>query len=90
MYQMDCRSRFDRQTSKPMLEVQSCTGDSYDTFVGQCKCAALDASATVLQELVDYSVTPSLPSIMEPSKIVPNATDYGATFVKVRVPFPAP
>jgi len=41
--QMDCRSRFDRQTSKPMLDVRSCTGDSYETFVGHCRCAALDA-----------------------------------------------
>lgn len=41
--QMDCRSRFDKQESKPMLDVRSCTGVSYDTFVGRCQCAALDA-----------------------------------------------
>lgn len=42
-------------------------------------------SSAVLQELVDYSVTPALPALAEPNKAMPNATDYGATYVKVRM-----
>lgn len=41
--QLDCRSHFDGQTSKPMLTMQSCQAGSYDTYLGHCKCAALDA-----------------------------------------------
>lgn len=98
-----------------MLTMQSCSAGEYDTFIGHCKCAALDAryvfariaeerrlldpplptrlnpspthkpqfSTMVMQELVDYSITPALPLLVQPSKTEPGSVDYGASYERV-------
>ena len=47
-------------------------------------------SNIVLQELVDYSITLAMPALVQPSKTVENATDYGATYTKARTIYIVP
>ena len=46
--QVDCRSHFDGMASKPILAMQSCAHGSPETYLGQCKCAGLDAGCVPL------------------------------------------
>ena len=69
--------------AKPLVDVEGCkNSQSYDTFVGSCKCGGVEAGPTVLQELVDYSITDAMPSILASNKAGENGTDFGAVYVK--------
>lgn len=73
--QMDCRSHFDNVAPKPIIDVDSCQSvGHYDTFLGHCRCAGLQAGPAVLRELVDFSVSDALPYLTA------NVTDFGKSF----------
>jgi len=76
--QMDCRSHFDGVAPKPIIDVDSCQSvGHYDTFLGHCRCAGLQAGPAVLRELVDFSVSDALPYLTA------NVTDFGKSFTSV-------
>eukprot|EP00952_Eustigmatos_sp_NYUAD-ZCMA_P006694 28692-Eustigmatos_ZCMA.PRE.1 len=45
LLQVDCSTHFDKWASHKVVHNSGCLSDNvYDSYVGQCKCASLDAS----------------------------------------------